>query len=145
MQLVSFSHCYGQLNYHVVLVTKYRKRVFINEKMRSVLEIILRDIAKQKGYYIHTIKVLEEHIHMFVSTKPNQNISDMFKNFKGISARKIFQIFPQIKRKLWGGHLWSRGKFIRSAGSVTSETIERYIEQSQEKHLSGHQATPFRV
>jgi len=56
--------------------------------MKSVLEIVLRDIAKNKGYHIHAIKILEDHLHLFVS-KPNQTISDMFRNFKGISARII--------------------------------------------------------
>ena len=145
MNLISFSHCYGQLNYHVVLVTKYRKRIFISDYMRSVLEVVFRDIAKNKGYVVHEIKVLEEHVHMFITMKPNQSISEMFMNLKGISARIMFQLFPEIRRKLYGGHLWSRGKFVRSAGAVTAETIERYIQESQEKHLSVYQATPFRV
>jgi len=113
--------------------------------MRSVLEVVFRDIAKNKGYVVHEIKVLEEHVHMFITMKPNQSISEMFMNLKGISARIMFQLFPEIRRKLYGGHLWSRGKFVRSAGAVTAETIERYIQESQEKHLSVYQATPFRV
>jgi len=145
MNLNSFSHCYGQLNYHVVLVTKYRKRVFISDYMKSVLEVVFRDIAKSKGYVLHEIKVLEEHVHIFISVRPKHSVSEMFRNLKGISARIMFQLFPEIKEKLWGGHLWSRGKFVRSAGAVTAETIERYIRESQEKHLSVYQATPFRV
>ena len=145
MNLNSFSHCYGQLNYHIVLVTKYRRRIFITDYMKSVLEVVFRDIAKNKGYVIQAIRILEEHVHMFLSVKPSQSLPDVFRNLKGISARIMFQLFPEIKQKLWAGHLWSRGKFIRSAGAVTSETIERYIEESQDKHLSVHQATPFRV
>ena len=145
MNLNSFSHCYGQLNYHVVLVTKYRRRIFITNHIRSVLEVVFMDIAKSKGYVIHAIRILEEHVHMFLSVKPNNSISEIFQNLKGISARIMFQLFPEIKQKLWAGHLWSRGKFIRSAGAVTSETIERYIRESQDKHLSVQQATPFRV
>ena len=113
--------------------------------MKSVLEIVFKDIARKKGYIIQAIRILEEHVHMFLSVKPKHNISDIFQNLKGISARIMFQLFPEIKQKLWAGHLWSRGKFIRSAGAVTSETIERYIEESQDKHLSVQQATPFRV
>jgi putative transposase len=49
----------------------------------------------------------------------------------GISSRNLFWRFPSLKKKLWAGHLWSRGKFFRSFGSVASERVEYYIKESQ--------------
>ena len=135
MNLVSYSHSYGQSCYHVALVTKYRKKVLKTEYMRSVMEVIFHDIAKKYKFEIHTVKVLENHAHLFVILKPTQNISETIRLLKGISARRIFQIFPEIKKDMYGGHFWSRGKFFRSIGSTTAKAVKYYIENSQNKHL----------
>lgn len=144
MHLVSYSHSYGQSCYYIVLVTKYRKEVLKTKCMRSVLEVVFQDTAKEYDFEIHAVKVLVNHVHLFVSLKPTQTISWMIRLLKGISARRMFQLFPEIKKDLYGGHFWSRGKFFRSVGSVTAEAVEHYIEHSQAKHLV-NDATPFKV
>ena len=137
MKLESFSHSYRQLAYHhVVLVTKYRRRVFKTDDMKAVAELVFHDIAKDHDMRMHTIKVLEEHVHLFLNIKPTYSMSKVKQLLKGISAYKLFRIFPEIKQQEWGGHLWSKGMFICSVSSVTAEAIERYIQESQAKHPS---------
>ena len=46
------------------------------------------------------------------------------------SAKGLFEEFPLLKEKLWGGHLWSEGYAVRTAGVVTSAKIEEYINRS---------------
>jgi putative transposase len=50
--------------------------------------------------------------------------------FKCVSAKLLFEEFPEIKEKLWGGHLWSGGYAVRTAGVVTSAKIEEYINRA---------------
>ena len=115
MSLRSFSHAYGESNYHIVLVPKYRRDIFKNIHIARICKMVFQDIANQYGYRILALEVMEDHVHLF----------------KGISARKLFWRFPSLKKKLWGGHLWSKGKFFRSVGAVTSEKVEYYIQESQ--------------
>ena len=128
MQLESFSHVYGQLAYHIVLVTKYRRQVL---EFKDEVKLVLNEIAIEHQMKVHAIEVLEEHVHLFISMKPTLPISIALKFLKGKSARILFKSNPEIRQQLWGGHLWSRGTFIRSVGSVTAESIERYIRESQ--------------
>jgi putative transposase len=48
---------------------------------------------------------------------------------KSITARKIFEKFPKLKKEeLWGGEFWSDGKYIGTVGEATSEkVIRKYI------------------
>jgi putative transposase len=135
MQLASFSHGYGQLAYHIVLVTKYRRKMFGAELLAKRVDTTLREIANRYKMQIHALKVLEDHVHIFINFKPSMSLSAVFQYLKGISSYEIFKDFPWLKAKFRTGHMWSRGKFFRTVGSVTAEAIEHYINESQKKHL----------
>ena len=131
MSLRSFSHAFGESNYHLVFVPKYRRDIFKNFHAARGCKLVFREIAEKYGYKILALEVMENHIHMFLEIHPTHSLSRTFQLFKGISARMLFLRFPSLKKKLWGGHLWSKGKFFRSVGEVTSERIEFYIKESQ--------------
>jgi putative transposase len=85
-------------------------------------------IADEHGYRLLAARVHDgDHVHVFVSAPPKVSISEIVRVFKCVSARVLFEEFPGIKLRLWGGHLWSDGYAVRTAGIVTSEKIEQYI------------------
>jgi len=131
MNLVSYSHSSGQLTYHVVLVTKYRTEVFITDTRRYVCENVLRWVCRKHKVEMIKVKVLEEHVHIFVRVRPTMSVSEFFNLVKGCSARRILAIYPEMRKELRGDHLWTRGKFVRTVGSVTDEAVAYYIEHSQ--------------
>ena len=59
----------------------------------------------------------------------------MINIFKGISLR-LFKRFP-LSKQLWRGVLWSPSYYVGTAGHVSKEVIEKYI-QEQERHSSSH-------
>jgi putative transposase len=92
---------------------------------------VLKTIAKNHGYQLLTARVHDgNHVHIFVSARPSVRISDIVCVLKSNSARLLFLEFAQIKLHLWGGHLWSEGYAVRTAGVVTSAKIEDYINRS---------------
>ena len=131
MSLISFSHAYGESNYHIVLVPKYRKPIFKNIHVARGCKLVFEEISKRYGYKILALEILDDHIHLFLELHPSHSLSKTFQLFKGISSRKLFLRFPSLKKKLWGGHLWSRGKFFRSVGEVTADKVQFYILESQ--------------
>ena len=131
MSLKSFSHAYGESNYHIVLVPKYRRKIFKDIHVARGCRLVFNEIADQYGYTILALEIMEDHVHLFLEMHPTHSLSKTFQLFKGISARKLFWRFPSLKKQLWGGHLWTRGKFFRSVGEVTSDKIEFYITESQ--------------
>ncbi|MDQ1254180.1 MAG: REP-associated tyrosine transposase [Euryarchaeota archaeon] len=133
MELSSFSHGYGQIAYHIVLVPKYRYRIFYNKRVKKDCESTLKNICIEKGYKIHAMEVVEDHVHLFLEFHPSTSLSKVIQHLKGGSSYRLFKLNPELRKQYWGGSLWSSGKFYRSIGNVTAETIKQYINDSQGK------------
>jgi putative transposase len=72
-------------------------------------------------------------LNWLIRTKPDQTISKIVNMFKGVSARRLFQEFPWIKNRLWGGHLWSPSYFVVTVGGAPLESIKKYVESQRVK------------
>ena len=116
---------------HIVLIPYKRKKIFKRDDIRFCAENILIAISKRYKFEIIEMKVMEDHVHLFVSIKPTHAISTIVQCLKGISSKHLREMFPELKA--YGNKLWSAGKFFRSVGSVTAETVEYYIKESQGK------------
>jgi putative transposase len=120
------------LKYHVVWVPKYRRMV-LGERIARRLKGIFQEIAERYGFEIDTQEVLDDHVHIFLSVPPRYSPAQVAQRLKSISARKVFQEFPEVKQQLWGGELWNDGYFVRSVGDkVTAEVIRRYIKHQHD-------------
>ena len=133
MDLNSFSHGYGQIIYHIVLAPKYRFKIFYNKRVKKDCESILKNICVEKGYRMHAMEVVEDHVHLFLEFHPSTSLSEVVQYLKGGSSYRLFKLHPELREKYWGGSLWSSGKFYRSIGNVTADTIKHYINDSQGK------------
>ena len=131
MKLINHSHGFGQLTYHIVLAPKYRIPIFNEPFVKKACEMLFYKIAEQYGFTIHELQVMPDHVHLFVAVNPTDSISRVLQLFKGISARRLFQRFPELTGKISRKHIWSAGKFYRSVGNVTADTVRHYITQSQ--------------
>jgi len=123
--------CVYNVNYHVVWTVKYRRKI-INDQIQKRLKQLLHEIAKDKGFEIAAVEVGDsDHIHVFVSAHPKISPSYIVKMLKGISARKLFLEFPEIKSYLWKGKLWNSSFYIETIGSISEDVIKKYIESQQ--------------
>ena len=120
-----------RIAYHIVWVTKYRKRI-LSGKIKWSLENILDEICKQKEWGKLSCKVMPEHIHIFLSAPPQWKPSNIAKLLKGISSRWLLIEYPKLSTYKGRSKLWSPSYFIGTAGNITAETIKRYIEECQD-------------
>ena len=98
------------------------------------------EVAEKYNFNIISIEIQPDHVHLFVEIPPSYSISKVVQLFKGISAYNILHKFPHIRKTfLRKNHFWSAGKFYRSVGNVTADTIKHYIEQSQHGWTFEHQ------
>ena len=67
---------------------------------------------------------------------------DMIKIMKGGLARKLFLLHPEIKQKLWGGHLWNPSYCAITVSDRSREQVEQYIESQKEKAWGGRGRPP---
>jgi putative transposase len=125
--LIHARTCVYNVNYHIVWSVKYRKKV-LTQEVELYLKKIFKEIAEEKGLLLQMVEVGEQdHIHVFVSAHPKIAPSYIVKMLKGISGRKIFLQFPEIKQKLWKGVLWNSSYYIETVGSISEDVIKRYI------------------
>lgn len=140
MELYSTQHGYGQNTHHLVFVPKCRYKYFMYPAVKKLCEESFREVALKYNFDIHTLEIQPDHVHLFVGFPPQYSVSKVTQLFKGISAYKILHKFPSLRNtNLRKGHFWSSGKFYRSVGNVTSDTIQHYIEQSQNGWNFEHQ------
>lgn len=118
--------------YHFVWSVKYRQKVLIDDVAKTTKEV-LTALCEKQGYEIGAIEVMPDHIHIFVSVEPKISLTQVAKALKGGSARSIFTKHPELRKKLWKGHLWNPSYFVGTAGNITAETIKKYIEQQTTK------------
>ena len=129
--LSSYSHSYGQSSYHIILVPKYRRRAFAREDIARCLRILIECIARKEGLRVHALVVMPDHVHLFLEIPPSKSMAWVIQLLKGKTAYHLFRVFPELRAIFRKGHLWSRGKFFRSVGSVTDDVIEHYILESR--------------
>ncbi len=127
----STGNCVYETWYHVVWSTKYRRKV-LTPPVGEAAKELLQEICTKHGYEMKGLEVMPDHIHLFISVPPAQAMATAVKLIKGASARMLFTRFPQVKKRLWGGHLWNPSYYVGTAGHVSSETIQRYIELQKE-------------
>ncbi|MDB5054160.1 MAG: family transposase [Bacilli bacterium] len=128
--------CVYNVNYHIVWSVKYRHSV-LSADIEVYLKELFQEIAKEKEFEVVMVEVGErDHVHVFASAHPKVAPSYIVKMLKGISARKLFLKFPQLKKRLWDGHLWNSSFFIETIGSVSEQAIKKYIEK--QKKGDGH-------
>jgi putative transposase len=127
------SHTVYDIKYHIIWVTKYRYKVLSGEKAVRLRELI-RQGCEARGITIVQGSIGKDHVHMLMSCPPSLAPSKIVQYLKGRSSRLLQEEYPDLKKKYWGQHFWGRGYFCATVGSVTEETIKRYIENQE---LSG--------
>ncbi|WP_100488223.1 IS200/IS605 family transposase [Sporolactobacillus pectinivorans] len=125
-------HAVYDIKYHVVWATKYRCQV-----LRGQVAIRLRELIRQ-GCEARDVTILQgsvgkEHIHLLIACPPSLAPSKILQYLKGRSSRLLQDEFPELKKRYWGQHLWSRGYFCATAGNVTEEIIRDYIANQSNK------------
>jgi putative transposase len=121
------SHSVYDIKYHFVWITKYRKPVLHGEVAIRLRELI-REICKAMDIEIIKGHVSKDHVHLLLSVPPYISASDVMKRIKGKTSRKLLSESRMLSKKFWGRHLWARGYFAATSGTVTDEVILQYIE-----------------
>ena len=125
------SHTVHDIKYHFVWLTKYRYKVLTGKISQRLRELLIQGCAARDITIIEG-SIGKDHVHMLVSCPTNLAPSKIVQYLKGRSSRLIQDEFPELKKRYWGQHLWARGYFCATVGSVTKETVQEYINKQFE-------------
>jgi putative transposase len=71
----------------------------------------------------------DDHVHLLVAYPPKLSISRLVNSLKLVSARLLRKRdFPEVRRRLWGNHLWTPSYYAGSCGGASRKTVKRYIQ-----------------
>ena len=115
------------INYHFVWIPKYRKKVLVG-KVADRCRKLIEKVAKKNGIEILSLSIQPDHVHLFVSAPPRFSPAVLINLFKGYTSRYLLQEFPELRTP---HGLWTRTYYVGTAGTVSEETIRRYIEECQ--------------
>lgn len=128
MDLDRNMHSVFLLNYHLVLVVKYRRDVFddqISARAKEIFEYI------SVNYHITLVEWNhdKDHVHILFRTHPNTQLSRFINAYKSASSRLLKKEFPAIREKLWKDAFWSQSFCLLTTGGAPLEVIRQYIER----------------
>ena len=132
MELDNNNHSVFSMYYHLILVVKYRRKVF-DDSISNYARTIFEKIAPS-----YNISLLEwnhdvDHVHIMFRGQPGSALSRFINAYKSASSRLLKKEFPQIREKLWKDAFWSQSFCLLTAGGAPIEEIRRYIETQGEK------------
>lgn len=133
MQLDNNNHSVFLMYYHLVLVTKYRRKAFddeISERAKEIFEYISPNYNIRLMEWNHD----EDHLHIVFKAHPNSQLSKFINAYKSASSRLIKKEYPRVCNKLWKEYFWSRSYCLLTTGGAPIEVIKNYIESQGEKH-----------
>ena len=121
------------IQYHIVWCVKYRHKI-LTPKIEKRLYEILNKIAEDNNFQILECNGDLDHIYLLINCSPQHYIPDMIKALKGVSARLLMKEYEEeLKKKLWGGHLWNPSYFVATVSENTEEQIRKYIQNQKVK------------
>lgn len=140
MEYRTGAHSKYKIEYHFVWVTKYRYQVLKGEIAQRVRDLV-RQVCEAFEIQILRGVVGKDHVHILISAPPGIAPAEIMRRIKGRTSMRIFEEYPQIKKRYWGRHFWARGYFCVTAGELTKEMIAEYLAHHHEEKKDG----PFEV
>ena len=104
---------------------------------------LIRRIAAEHELEVISGKVARDHVHVFLSYRPPQHVSQIMQWLKGISSRVLLQEFPHLRKKFWGRHFWARGYLAVSSGTITDEMIKEYLDEQEGEQIADDSRFPI--
>lgn len=116
--------------YHAVFCPKYRRKVFVGKIEERLKELILQKQDEYK-YKIIEMEVMPDHIHLLIDANPKVGIYNTIVKIKGFTSRTLREEFSELRTRI--PTLWARSLFLSTVGSVSLETVKKYIENQKNK------------
>lgn len=120
------------LQYHLVLVTKYRHPI-IQGELETTLKEYTTTYFKDRDLTIQALECMPDQIHVLFDAKPNMDLSEFINAFKSASSRKMrSQFASELKGYYWKPYFWNLSYFIGTVSERTTFAVKEYITHQKE-------------
>lgn len=118
----------SQLNYHFVFCPRYRRKIFLDQQIENRFKELTKEVCDRYSLEIIALECDKDHVHLFINALPTHSPAAIMAKIKGTTSKKLREEFPHLQHL---PSLWTRSYFVSTAGNVSSETIQRYVEQQK--------------
>ena len=115
-------------HYHIVWCTKYRRPVLTEPIQQRLVELVMQQ-QDECGYLATDFETMPDHCHLLAEIGPDVAVAAVVGRIKGYTSRVLRSEFPELCSRL--PTLWTRSKFVTSAGTVTLDVLKQYVEQQK--------------
>jgi len=127
------SHNVSVLMYHIVCPTKYRQ-IVITDGVAETIKNTCIEISKRFEIEFIEIGTDGDHVHFLVQSVPTYSPTEIVTKIKSITAREVFRLHKEVKKKLWGGEFWTDGYYVSTVGrNAGEEVIKEYVKNQGEE------------
>ena len=118
------------LQYHVIFVCKYRKKLFLSRHISDDIKKLSYDICKRHNIIIKYVESDKDHIHYMLELEPNISVSKAANLIKSYTTNHIWKSHSKyLNRYFWKERtFWTDGYFVSTIGNISEETLHTYIE-----------------
>lgn len=118
------------MNYHYIWCPKFRRPV-LTGNIANRTDQLIKQKLKELDCELITLEVMPDHIHMFVVSKPTIAPNTLIGQIKGYTSKVLRAEFKELRTRL--PTLWTRSYFVSTHGHISSEQIQKYIEEQKGK------------
>jgi putative transposase len=118
-------HTVHLIVYHIIWCAKRRRKVLQGDIAKR-LEQIIHEVASEHEWEVLRLAIQPDHVHLFIRSNPYTTPTDMARLIKGRSSHLLREEFPSLHKL---PSLWTRSTFYSTAGNVSAEIIQKYIER----------------
>ena len=138
-EYIKKSHNVTVLLYHLVFPAKYRRAVFDEEVDITVKNVCLEIESRYEIKFLE-IGLDKDHIHFLVQSIPRYNVTKIVTIIKSLTAKKVFQECPKVRKSLWGGEFWTDGYFASTVSKHGDEKmISKYVKNQGLEYKQLHE------
>lgn len=118
------------LQYHLISVCKYRKKLLSSQKISDSIKRLSLEICSRHDIVVKYMETDKDHIHYMLETNPKLSISKIVAILKGYTTFWIWREYPlELSKEFWREHtFWTDGYFVCSVGKVSEKILKEYIE-----------------
>lgn len=131
-QLKSHYHCVFDMKYHLVLVSKYRRKCFTSEILGRLQEI-LEDLCDKWSIDLIEFNGEDDHVHLLISLHPNVMPSQLINNLKTVTSRLLRKEYSEHFQQLYWKNpgIWTRAYCLLSVGGAPPDVLKKYIQDQE--------------
>ncbi len=126
------SHSIYECKYHIIFCPKYRYRILKDEIAEYIKQQIYHLCQRKDKIEVVELNVQADHIHIILEIPPKYAVSDVMGYLKGKLAIQLFKQYPRLRKRYWGGRIWSRGYCVSTVG-LNEEKVRKYVKWQEQK------------